>query len=877
VNDTPTLKRRFQDSLRAIAARHRSERGGIAVSLSLTKALDDILLSVFRASPHPSKSSLCIIATGGYGRKELCFASDTDIMFLLPEGSPPETGFAVQSILHDLLDLGLDIGHSVRTISDCTSLRDSDLDSWVSILESRFLAGDRALFAQFRTRLRRHVKAADKASFVRNLLARTHARHGKYGQSTRLLEPNVKNSAGGLRDLHTTLWLLLGTGSIPLFSSLGPRRTAVTHLLTTPFVRAHTPAGQLREVRSAFDFLLRTRNAMHLESKGLHDSLDFTFQRRVAESLRYGTMQTRSSVERFMQRYYVAARAIARFSRRMTGTVEAGHLANPAPPAKVLDRHFWLVGGRIVPRKRVTIGNMLLLQAFRYAQEHKADFAEQLEDILARQMHRVRALRSRGETAAFRALLNAPKGVAGTLRAMNDLGVLERWIPEWKPMVAFFQHNQYHFYTADEHTLRAVAAAESLQDDRSPLGDAFRNLRRRDTLYCACLFHDITKPRRVSDHEQTGAEMAGAVLRRLHMNDIAEDVSFLVRHHLLMEQVAFRRNLNDPQTIIDFTSKIPRVHLLDYLYVLTYADLTAVNQSVWTDWKGMLLFELYRKSREALERQMSGEQIRSAARSRQTEALQEIVRTLAGVIPKESSQMHLEAVDTAGYLEAFDAEEIAEHIRQIEQNSPVSAIFRHAGTLTEVTVIARDAPYALSRFCGVLSANDANILDAHIFTRNDGIIIDKFRVSDFLQHSRLTDEQCAKVRRELVDVMTGQTDILHLLNRHRMKWKRLKREHNPNTRIAVEFEDHPVYTIIDVFAPDRLGFLYRITETISGLGLNIHSAKIATRADGIVDSFYVLDRDGRKIDDPSRRAEIQQSLLQAVLDAAGSELTASTS
>ncbi|GJQ21409.1 MAG: bifunctional uridylyltransferase/uridylyl-removing enzyme [Bacteroidia bacterium] len=877
MNSTPVLKRRFQESLRTVAARHRSGKGGIAVSLLLTKALDDILLRVFRASRHPSKSLLCIIATGGYGRKELCFASDTDIMFLLPEGSPPEVGFAVQGILHDLLDLGLDIGHSVRTISDCTGLCDSDLDSWVSVLESRFLCGDRALFAQFRTRLRRHVQSTDKAAFVRDLLARTQARHAKYGQSSRLLEPNVKNSAGGLRDLHTTLWLLLGTGSIPLFSRPASRSTAVTHMLTTPFVRAHLPAGQVREVRSAFDFLLRTRNAMHLESKGLHDSLDFTFQRQVAESLRYGTTQTRSSVERFMQRYYVATRAITRFSRRMIRTVEAAHTTEPIPPAKVLDRQFVLVGGRIVPRKRVTISNMLLLRALRYAQEHKADFAEQFEDALVRQMHHVRALRSRGETAAFRALVNADGGVAGTLRAMNDLGVLERWIPEWKPLVAFFQHSQYHFYTADEHTLRAVATAESLQDDRSPLGDAFRSLPRRDTLYYACLFHDITKPLRVVDHEYTGAETAGVILRRLHMNDIADDVSFLVRHHLLMEQVAFRRNLNDPQTIIDFTSKIPRVSLLDYLYVLTYADLTAVNRSVWTDWKGMLLFELYRKSRETLERQMSMEQIRSAVVSRRSQALREVVRTLAGVVPEESSHTHLEAVDTAAYLEAFDAEEIAEHIKHIEQNTPVSAIFRHAGTLTEITVIARDAPYALSRFCGVLSANDANILDAHIFTRNDGIIIDKFRVSDFLQHSRLTDAQCEKVRRELIDVMTGTTDILHLLHRHRMKWKRLKREHNPNTRIGVEFEDHPVYTIIDVFAPDRLGFLYRITETISGLGLNIHSAKIATRADGIVDSFYVLDRNGGKIDDPSRRAEIQHNLLQAVEEAAGSELTPSSS
>lgn len=879
VNGSSALKQRFQSRLRSIADDHRKGASGLTVSLRLTRALDDVLLRTFRSSAHPFRSSLSIVCLGGYGRKELCFASDTDIMFLLPDKPPTEAGFAVQEILHRLLDVGLDIGHSVRTVGDCLTTRDSDLESWVSLLESRFLCGNRVLYARFRRGLQERVRTGDAASFVRELLERTEARHARYGQATTLLEPNIKNSAGGLRDLHAALWLVLGSGSMPLWSSLSSRETALTRLFTSRYVRTHVPAALVRDVRAAFDVLLRTRNAMHLESGNLHDALEFTFQRQVAESLGVAGARGVTAVEHFMRAYYRAARSVARFNTRISAAVSAGHLPQRQTTPKTLDEHFLLRGIEITTRGRSRIDNTTILKAFQHFVRHSAVFSGELEDTLGRNVRRLKALQSPEETSLFRPILNAPSGVARALRAMNSLGVLERWIPEWKPLVAFFQHNQYHYYTADEHTLRVIEAAEGLEHDNGPLGKAFRALPRRDTLYAACLFHDITKPDSITDHEHTGADLAETVLKRMHMGDISADVSFLVRHHLFMEQTAFRRNLNDPQTIIDFASKIPHPALLEYLYVLTYADLSAVNRAVWTDWKGMLLYELYRKAQEVLEKRLSGDEVRTAATVRHTEAVQELVRTLAGVVPEESSREHLRAVDNAGYVSAFSAEEIAEHIGRIGRigdQAPAEALFRHSGPVTEVTIIARDAPFALSRFCGVLSANDANILDAHIFTRSDGVIIDKFRVADFLQRSRLSDAQCAKIRQELADVLGGRTDILHLLERHRMKWKRLTSPRNPNTRTDVEFEDHPVYTIIDVFAPDRLGFLYRITEAMSGLGLNIHAAKIATRADGIVDSFYVLDRDGRPVQDPERRDEIRGTLLRTVQETAELELTPQT-
>jgi [protein-PII] uridylyltransferase len=308
------------------------------------------------------------------------------------------------------------------------------------------------------------------------------------------------------------------------------------------------------------------------------------------------------------------------------------------------------------------------------------------------------------------------------------------------------------------------------------------------------------------------------------------------------------------------------------LYLLTYADLSAVNKNVWTDWKAMLLHELYQRSREILEHNLTGEEYARVEADRRRTAVQDMVSELSSTISEDQARDHLDAVESPAYLAAFDAKEIAEHIKRIETDETVSTIFKKFEDHTEVTIIARDAPFALSRFCGVLSANDANILDAQIFTRNDGIIIDRFRVIDFVSKSALRSRQCDKIHQELNHVFDDVADIEALLSRHKMKWKRRSRIANPNVRIDVEFENHPRYTIIDVYAPDMLGFLYRITGTISMLGLNISFAKIATRVDGIVDSFYVLDLTGRKVDDEAQRSYIRSEILKVITDLSESEL-----
>lgn len=862
--DVTFLKRQFTQSLDSILHKHRRGAAGVASALALTRRLDRLVQILYASTDNGNKKLLALVALGGYGRMELNFGSDTDLMFLvMGEQEKESSSPVVKELLHSLLDYGLEVGHSFRTIEECLEMAGSDFDSWMSMLDSRFLCGGRSVYAEYRKSISTRIKRSDKRAYVQQLLTAVELRHQKYGNSTKLLEPNIKNSAGGLRDLHAALWLMRGTGLFPLSTTSLQRVT----LLGSAYMKRHFDTRLLVSAKRGFEFLMRTRNEMHLRAEGLHDTLEFSSQRRVAEALHY------RSVERFMQDYYIATRSIARLTERVTAWAEEEFLASKRRTAsQPVHPHYRLRDRTLEPLQRVALSTKNVLEAAVLCVEHGARFSPAFEDRLQRGLRSLRPIRSKEEAQLFRRLFAAKNGLSRVLHRLNDLGVLGRLIPEWEPMVAFFQHNVYHYYTADEHTLRVITNAESLTDSPSPFGEAFRSLPRRDTLYYACLLHDIAKPKRVGNHEVEGVKIAKTILHRLGADEILDDVLFLIRHHLLMEQVAFRRNLSDPQTIMDFAAKFHHAAQLDYLYVLTYADLSAVNKNVWTDWKGMLLTELYNNTHKVLTGKFSFEQLSEAVTNQRRVAKESLINSHAETIPPPDMHKHLDAVESPAYLSAFNAEEIAKHIELIRARELTSTIFKHQNDFTEVTIIAQDAPFALSNFCGVLTANDANILDANIFTRSDGMIIDKFRVADFVSKSALSERQCEKIQQELGDVLRGRVDIEHLLHRHRMKWKRRTRQINPNVRVDIEFEDHPRYTIIDIFAFDTLGFLYKITGKMSQLGLNIAFAKIATRADGIVDSFYITDLTGSKLDNAEQREHVKAELLSAVLQLAESEL-----
>jgi [protein-PII] uridylyltransferase len=440
---------------------------------------------------------------------------------------------------------------------------------------------------------------------------------------------------------------------------------------------------------------------------------------------------------------------------------------------------------------------------------------------------------------------------------MNELGVLSAFLTEFKDLVGFFQPGVYHCYTADEHTIIALSNLEKLKDESTQLGKIFYEIERRDLLYLGVLFHDIAKPITVSGHEIIGAEIASSVMERLgYEQEEINLVRFLVRHHLTMEQVAFRRNLNDPVTLDQFAANVPSVEALDMLYLLTFADLSAVSPVVWTQWKSDLLFELYRKTKVMLEDRLSGEQLIYA------DSLEVINEKVKGA--DSSLREHLEAFDDLTYLQQFSEEEINAHAEEIARGDDTIVFFKEEGEFTNITVITEDNEAVLAKLCGALSINDLNIHDARIFTRKDGIIIDNFNVTDFRSHKKIEPERYDKIKEDVIASLNNQLSINKEFKRIRSKWWRIEDKlFSRKGNVKVLFEKHQKYTIIDIFSPDRLGLLYQITRKLFDLGLSIYFAKISTKGDDVVDSFYVLTQAGRKIS-PNNFELIKKELSETI-------------
>jgi [protein-PII] uridylyltransferase len=769
-----------------------------------------------------------------------------------------------------LWDAGLDVGHSVRTQKDALALHGHSHDAWTTVLESRFLAGTEDLARRLGEAVIATVQRASDKWYIHGVFDDMQARHERFGSSVKLLEPNIKKSAGGLRDVHMVFWLHRGVDPAFLFP-IESGRPATATFLELLQQKGELDADDVAEIREALGFLFRTRHEMHFQREVENDTLEYALQRDVATALGFGAQAELRSVEVFMASYYRHARLVHRLHRRLSerfrNIIEpaARSMRSPANGSafiRISENTIFLAPGISILEDAAAI-----FECFALAAETGLTLDFRVQAAIERGLGRLRDddRRLPAVAASFRRVLRS--GRAGeVLRVANDLGILGWYIPAFGELVSFFQHNVYHYFTADEHTLIAIANAERLTSMNGPLGEVFRELPDREVIILATLLHDIAKPLGVADHEITGVAVAERILNDLGLSHLAPQVGFLVRQHLAMEQTAFRRNVHDPATIREFAARFEEPALLDYLYVLTYADLSAVNTSVWTEWKAAMLHDLYRRTADVLDRNLRGAEIDQYHATRRQEAETALAASLQGALPAEEVEAHLRGMNTEAYQAVFTPDEIARHIEVGRQQKDVSTVFIHQGSFTDVTVIARDAPFALSRFCAVLTAHDANIFDANIFTRTDGLIIDRFRVSGAVTHRQLDQPACDRIAREMEDLMAGRTNVEGLFREHHRKWKRRARTgRNPNIRTDVEFEETPGYTIIDVYAPDSVGFLYRITEAISRLGLNIIFAKIATRVDGIVDSFYVLEQTGLPVGDDARREEIRSRIL-ATLD-----------
>jgi [protein-PII] uridylyltransferase len=846
------LKKIFQERRDKLFAAYSKQ----ADALRFSKEYSLLIEEMIRAVAGNNKYNFAVASAGSFSRREFSPYSDIDIIFIAESVEDNEK--EISELVTKFWDNGLEVSHTVRDLTDIQKYKLTDLHTFTQFFETRYLLGSEKIYNQWNEELIRTLNEDIKDQLIKGLIEDSEERYRKYGNSPKMLEPNVKFSAGGLRDLQLVEWMYIFSKK-ELFDKQ-QEATQIETFLKLIKENKITSADECSRVLSSYKLILSVRNLMHLEAKQKNDRFEFGEQIRIAKIFGF----EEDSLTDFMRIYFNAAVILNRFSKSMIKKFyDDTFVSLPASLSINLDDDFEMKGRVISMRNNAQLSMSDILRAFYYRGLYSARFDETLRSYIVDKFETIERhqLEESESSVFFREILKLPKNVGQTLYVMNELGALGAFMPEFKELNGFLQHGVYHSYTADEHTLVAIQNVEKLSNDNSLLGRIFNKLKDKEKLMLALLLHDIAKPINISGHEILGAELAASIMYRMGYSD--EEISIvssLVMNHLVMEQTAFRRNLNDPDTLNNFSSRFNSIEELEQLYLLTYADLSAVNPVVWTNWKSELLAELYRKTRAMLEEKISGEELLYSS----TYVVPKEITKYSPNISEEAAQNHIDSIDDLAYSRHFSAEEIAKHIEEIEKGLAVSVLFSDSNGYTGITVITKDFPSLLSKLCGVLAINDINIHDAKIFTRKDGIVIDTFNVTDFSTHKKLEHDRFKKIEDDMNLAVRGLLQLGKEVALLKSKWWRIENKlFKKKGNVKVAFENHERYTIIDVHSPDRLGFLYHVTSKMNELGLNIFFAKISTQGDEIVDAFYVLDRNNKKIS-PNDYEFIKNEITSAI-------------
>jgi [protein-PII] uridylyltransferase len=849
-----------------LRSRHADGASGAESVRTHAAFMDDLLGWVYRMADLEARAAgfapapLVLVALGGYGRGELHPSSDLDLMLIHGGEVTPYVQRMAQEVFYTLWDLGLRVGHACRSLGDCLALARTDLPSRTSMQAARVLAGDRRLFRALQQTLRREVYRRDYPEFLAQMLVERAERYRKHGGSVYLQEPNVKESAGGLRDVHTALWLASAR-----FGARTLRELQDRGLLD---------AKERAAADAALTFLWRVRNELHFLAGTKQDVLERALQAPVAKALGYEDTEVRLGVETFMRDYYRHARTIHRISARLIarcqerlarhGTVgRRGRRAALADGLVVYDGRLHLAEPGALQKDPARI-----LRVFWHAQQLGCELDLELERALEDAAPALAddAWRASPELRqVFLSLLRSWGRVATTLRRMHDTGVLGAYLPEFGALDCLVQYDHYHRYSVDQHSLLAVEALEGLGPGQGAEADELAHIlaeiERPELLMLGVLLHDIGKALG-HGHAAKGVPLIKAVTRRLNLDpDDAAAVEFLVEHHLLLSHIAERRDLDDPKTIERLAAVVRFPAWLTMLYLLTCADIRAVGPGVWNAWRGALLRALYGRTRTRL----AG---RSPKPPRRAALVQRMVQALSDPSYVGAAERHLQAMSDR-YVRATSPQRMAAHLRLIDRlrDEPVAAEVFHFPDLgaSDFVVVTRDTPGLFALIAGTLAAHDVNILSAQIETRTDGIAVDTFHVNDPGGDAILDESRWEAVTRDLALALAGACSVDALLAARRPRRLAPVRPATPGpVRVTVDNSLSDTHTVVEVRAPDRVGLLYLVTRALAAEGLDIATAKIATDLDHALDAFYVTDRGGRKLDDPAALARVRAAIGEAL-------------
>ncbi|MBO9122453.1 MULTISPECIES: [protein-PII] uridylyltransferase [unclassified Rhizobium] len=818
------------------------------------------------------KDKFSVTAVGGYGRDTLAPGSDIDLLFLFQPKPAEETHKAVEFILYMLWDMGFKVGHATRTVEECIALSKSDMTIRTAILEMRYICGLRSLETELEARFDKEIVTGTGPEFIAAKLAERDERHRKAGDTRYLVEPNVKEGKGGLRDLHTLFWISKYYYHV--------RDTA--ELVALGVLSKH----EYRLFEKADDFLWAVRCHMHFLTNKAEERLSFDIQREIAAALDYHSRPGLSAVERFMKHYFLVAKDVGDLTRILCAALEDQQAKSTPGLSGVFSRFTHrtrkIAGSTdfMEDRGRIALASpdvfkrdpVNIIRLFHVADINGLEFHPDALKRVTRSLSLIDNSVRESEEAnrLFLSILTSKRDPALILRRMNEAGVLGRFIPEFGKIVAMMQFNMYHHYTVDEHLLRSVDVLSEIDKGKAeelhPLANKMMpGIEDREALYVAVLLHDVAKGRQ-EDHSIAGARVARKLCARFGLSHKQTDtVVWLIEEHLTMSMVAQTRDLTDRKTITDFADRMQSLERLKMLMILTVCDIRAVGPGVWNGWKGQLLRTLYYET----ELLLAGGFSEVSRKERAAVAAEALFNALADWSQKDRkiySKLHYQP-----YLLSVPLEDQVRHagfIRQADKAGQALATMVRTDSfhaITEITVLSPDHPRLLAVIAGACAAAGANIVDAQIFTTSDGRALDTIHVSREFKDDADELRRAGTIGRMIEDVLSGRKRLPEVIATRTKNRKKSKAFFiPPSVHISNSLSNK--FTVIEVECLDRPGLLSEVTAVLSDLSLDIQSARITTFGEKVIDTFYVTDLVGQKISGDSKRSNITARMKAVIAE-----------
>ena len=832
--------------------------------------IDSMLRVVFKKIYHKIFNNtdyiFSIIAVGGYGRGELAPCSDLDLLFLLPNNlkinESKHAEEVIQFILYILWDLGYSVGHSTRTIDDCIEKSKLDLTISTALLEKRFIVGNEDVFSLLNDKFTFFIKNTKTLKFVEAKLVESELRHKRFGGSRYVVEPNVKDGKGGLRDLHTLIWI----------SKFAYKVDSVSKLINMGALSKKEAASFAESQR----FLLSVRCHLHYRAFREDDRLAMDAQLDLAKTMNFKNTITQKDVERFMKRYFLATKTVGSLTRIFCAAIETEfnkplRLSFLSFKKKEDVYPFDIELGRLfVKNKEVLSENPVnIIKLFNISHNKNIDIHPKTLRYLT-SLQRLINYEVRNDFDAnkmFLDILTSDKDSTRTLRLMNESNILGKFIPEFQKIVGLMQFDMYHSYTVDEHTIFTISNLYSLKNGEfknfAPLASkVILEISSKKCLFVAMLLHDIAKGKK-GDHSENGSLIASVVCPRLGLSkEETKTVEWLILYHLLMSKTAFRYELGDARVIKSFVDKVKSVERLKLLLVLTVADIKGVGPEIWNDWKGSLITELYSKSFDMLQKDNVNELIKTPKKSFENFLVEN------GLTNSDAKQYCSYYYDN--YWEIFNLSRIINHyeiFRNMYKDSKkfkVHLFDESKLKATELLVIAPDHHGLFSLISGLVSASGYDVVNAKIITRSDGYALDTFFIQNKNRQPIIEEHSKKKLLKIISQGLEGNFNVEKALNK---RWEEIParfRAIKAPTRVIIDNNMSDEYSILEIKCKNAPGVLYRITKVITSLGLQINTANVSTYGDRVVDIFYIKDAFGLKIDNNKSMDKVKMSILKTL-------------